>query len=89
MRAAADLGLRCEPEHGCITCGDEAARMRVIEVDERQELALCADEQDRESPVDVGLVASVQAGEALLVHAGVALARLEERRGDALTGDRA
>jgi hypothetical protein len=60
---------------GCITCGDTARKMRVLEVDEPRELALCVDEQERSHTVDTGIVGVVAPGEVLLVHAGAALAR--------------
>jgi hydrogenase maturation factor len=60
---------------GCITCGDTARRMRVLEVDEPRELALCVDEQERRHRVDTGIVGAVAPGDTLLVHAGAALAR--------------
>jgi hydrogenase maturation factor len=49
--------------------------MRVLEVDEPRELALCVDEQQRRQRVDTGLMDAVAPGEVLLVHAGTALAR--------------
>jgi HupF/HypC family len=59
----------------CITCADAARRMRVLEVDEREALAVCVDEQDRPRTVDTGIVGSVAPGDTLLVHAGTALVR--------------
>lgn len=61
----------------CTTCGDLAARMRVLEVDEAAELALCLDDDDdeRRRTVDTGLVGEVAPGDTLLVHAGTALMR--------------
>jgi HupF/HypC family len=60
---------------GCITCGDAAVRMRVLEVDRDERLALCADARGRRETVDVGVVGAVARGEVLLVHAGAALHR--------------
>ena len=60
----------CEGEH-CITCSDEGVSLRVLEtVDDG--LAVC------EGNVEVmtDLIGPVAAGDELLVHAGVALARL-------------
>jgi hydrogenase maturation factor len=68
---------QCGPDDGCITCGDEAVPMRVLRVDERRRLALCADAEDRHETVEVELVAPVAPGDALLVHAGAALLRLD------------
>jgi len=72
-----DLVPQCLPEIGCITCGDEGVAMRVVELDSPHGLALCIDGDGARSEVDLGLVAGVAPGDELLVHAGVALARLE------------
>jgi hydrogenase maturation factor len=63
---------------GCITCGDEAIPMRVIEVDRVRGLALCSDIEGRHSSVETALVDPVVHGEVLFVHAGTALARPAE-----------
>jgi len=60
---------------GCITCGDTATRMRVLDVDKPHELALCVDEQERRHRVDTAIVGAVAPGDTLLVHAGTALVR--------------
>ena len=68
----------CHPEAGCITCGDEGVEMRVLSVDTYTSLALCTDEGGgAASEVDLGIVAGVAPGDVLLVHAAVALTRLE------------
>jgi hydrogenase maturation factor len=67
----------CDPELGCITCGDVAVEMRVSQVDRDRGLALCADEAGRRQTVEVALVQPVAVGEGLLVHAGTAIAKLE------------
>ena len=59
---------------GCITCGDEALRMRVREVREQDELALC-EHAGGPVEVEIALVAPVRAGELLLVHGGTAIGR--------------
>jgi hydrogenase maturation factor len=64
----------CDPAVGCITCGDEAVPMRVLEVED-DGLAVCAGPDGREQTVETALVERVRAGEELLVHAGTALAR--------------
>jgi hydrogenase maturation factor len=64
--------------HGCITCGDEALPMTVIEVDRERDLALCSDTQGRRASVEIALVDPVTPGEVLLVHAGTALGRAAE-----------
>jgi hydrogenase maturation factor len=68
----------CVAAHGCITCGDEAVSMRVIEVDCERGLALCSDMDGERSSVEIALVDPVVSGEVLLVHAGTALARAAE-----------
>ena len=66
----------CRGDH-CITCSDEGIAMRVLRVDAARGLALCAGEDGARSTVEIALVEPVAPGDALLVHAGVALARLE------------
>ena len=63
--------MSCEQEH-CITCSDEGVPMRVLALEEAG-LARC-DGGD----VMTDLVGPVAPGDTLLVHAGVALARLDE-----------
>jgi hydrogenase expression/formation protein HypC len=60
---------------GCITCGDVAVDLEVVSVDDASGLAVCADEFGGRAEVDVLLVAPVDPGEHLLVHAGTAIAR--------------
>jgi hydrogenase maturation factor len=69
----------CRVEEGCITCSDEAHPMRVLSADEATALAWCAGEDGLPGEVDVGLVDPVAAGDVVLVHAGVALTRLDAR----------
>ena len=64
----------CHDTH-CITCGDEAVPLRVLEVDERRELALCESDDGAHSSVEIALVSPVARGDVLLVHAGTAIAR--------------
>jgi len=77
-RPPADLTPACCSDH-CITCGDEGVPMRVLRVDAVRGLALCAagDDAGARSTVEIALVEPVAPGEQLLVHAGVALVRLE------------
>jgi hydrogenase maturation factor len=63
--------VACEGEH-CITCGDVAERMLVRSIDHATGLARC----DGGEEVDVALVEPVEEGDAVLVHAGVALVRV-------------
>ena len=64
----------CEP--GCITCGDVALPLRVVEVDPERELALCQDDEGRRETVEIALVDPVEVGDGVLVHAGTAISRL-------------
>ena len=65
----------CSPEEGCITCGDVAVPLVVVRVDGAD--ATCADDQGRRELVATELVGEVVPGDRLLVHAGVALERLD------------
>jgi hydrogenase expression/formation protein HypC len=65
----------CTPVDGCITCGDVAVPLTVVEISGRD--AVCADEQGRTETIATELVGAVAVGDRLLVHAGVALERLE------------
>ncbi len=58
----------------CITCADEGVPMRVVGLDDNG--ALCTDGAGVLQSVAVELVAPVGLGDELLVHAGVAIARL-------------
>jgi hydrogenase maturation factor len=65
----------CEHTGGCVTCGDEAIRMKILRIDAKRELALCeAEEDDERITVEIALVQPVAAGDVLLVHAGTAIA---------------
>jgi hydrogenase maturation factor len=64
--------VSCGEDH-CITCGDVGVAMRVLSIDRSTGLARC----DGEEQVDVALVEPLPEGDAVLVHAGVALVRLE------------
>jgi len=59
----------------CITCSDEGIEMRVERIDDARGLALCATDDGSRSTVEIALV-SVQPGDRVLVHAGVALTEL-------------
>ena len=69
--------MQCDHEVGCITCGDEAVAMRVVRIDAQRGLALCADGDGARSTVEIELVGDVGQGDAVLVHAGVALQLLD------------
>jgi hydrogenase maturation factor len=69
----------CVADH-CITCSDEGVPMRVLRLDADRGLALCEREDGERATVEVALVDGVGAGDLLLVHAAVALTRLEAGR---------
>jgi hydrogenase maturation factor len=82
MTSAHGLLPACESDpHHCITCGDEGILMRVLRVDHVSCLAICvkpgAEPWAREE-VAIDLVEPVVRGQTLLVHAGVALANLDQ-----------
>jgi hydrogenase expression/formation protein HypC len=64
----------CSDDH-CITCSDEGKEMHVV-VARQDGLAMCADAEGGQAEVMTELVGSVEPGDAVLVHAGVAIARL-------------
>ncbi|MDQ1714664.1 MAG: hydrogenase expression/formation protein HypC [Frankiaceae bacterium] len=64
----------CDVTDGCITCGDVAVALTVLDVVGAD--ARCRDELGREETVATELVGTVQAGDRVLVHAGVAIERL-------------
>jgi hydrogenase assembly chaperone HypC/HupF len=72
---ARDLG---PPSCHCTTCADEGVPMRVLGVEGAAGLARCAGEDGVASTVETTLVEPVAAGERVLVHAGVALVRLND-----------
>jgi len=64
----------CARTDGCITCGDVAVALTVIDFAGPD--ARCRDEQGREEIVATELVGAVAPGDRILVHAGVAIERL-------------
>jgi hydrogenase maturation factor len=64
----------CRAEPGCITCGDIALVLTVLEVDGHD--AVCQDADGRREVVATELVAPVRRGDRVLVHAGVAIERV-------------
>ena len=69
------MTLDCHSDH-CITCSDEGIPMEVLRLDGARGLALCVAEDGSKSSVEVELVAPVEPGDSVLVHAGVALVKL-------------
>jgi hydrogenase expression/formation protein HypC len=70
--------VTCEDPYHCLTCGDDGVEMRVVAVDDARGLALCEAAGGARESVEIALVDAVVPGDALLVHAGTALAKLEE-----------
>jgi hypothetical protein len=70
-------GASCTPdEYGhCITCSDEAQHARVLSVDAATGLALVV-VNDVTGEVDTMLVDDVAQGDLILIHGGVAIAKL-------------
>ena len=66
--------MNCSSDH-CITCGDDGTPMRVLRLDTARGLALCEDGEGARHTVEVALV-DAEAGDDVLVHAGVALVTL-------------
>ncbi len=58
----------------CLTCGDVAVEMKVVRMD--GDLAVCEAVDGDVRTVEVALVGDVDEGDALLVHADVALVRV-------------
>ncbi|MGH2776162.1 MAG: HypC/HybG/HupF family hydrogenase formation chaperone [Actinomycetota bacterium] len=71
-------GAVCAVVDGCLTCGDVAVPVTVVE--EGDPDAICADDHGTRGSVGIELVAPVRAGERLLVHGGVAISRLQVER---------
>jgi hydrogenase maturation factor len=65
----------CGESH-CITCSDEGIDMTVVEL--TQCGAQCRDPDGVDQRVEIDLVEPVAIGDRLLVHAGVAIARLPD-----------
>ena len=69
----------CDPESGCVTCGDVAEEMRVVSIDADRELALCEHATGERQTVEIALVQPVSPTDTLLVHAGTAISNLGGR----------
>lgn len=65
------------PSCHCVTCADEGVPMRVVAIEDGAGLARCAAEDGAAATVETTLVEPVAPGDVLLVHAGVALVRLD------------
>lgn len=64
--------------HHCVTCSDEGLPLRVVGAGPEEATAVCRGDDGVEQVVMTDLVGSVAPGEMLLVHAGVALSRLDD-----------
>ncbi|HEY1593300.1 MAG TPA: HypC/HybG/HupF family hydrogenase formation chaperone [Solirubrobacteraceae bacterium] len=62
----------CDQAGHCITCGDEAIPMQVLE--SREGNAVCVDSDGTRHEVAVELIGPVTPDQRVLVHAGVAIA---------------
>ena len=66
----------CTLDHdGCVVCSDAGIPVRMLSLDGDD--ALCEDAAGNRMQVAVELVAPVRVGDALLIHGGVAIGRLE------------
>ncbi len=75
VRTAPETGAACTvDDDGCITCGDVAVALTVLDVGEFD--ALCHDDTGRTELVATELVGDVAPGDRVLVHAKVALEKL-------------
>jgi hydrogenase assembly chaperone HypC/HupF len=72
-----DFYCHTDKEH-CITCSDEAVSVRVVGVDQQDNSVAMVEVYDAIEEVDITLVKDVKPGDMLLVHAGVAIGRLDE-----------
>lgn len=66
-----------DTEGHCVTCSDEALPATVLQVDQEAGLALVT-VKETTVEIDITLVESATPGDLLLVHGGVAIARLAE-----------
>ena len=72
-----DVSCALDGEGHCITCSDEALQVRVLYVDDEKGLAQVTLD-GAEEEIDISLVESIATGDVLLVHGGVAIARVDE-----------
>ena len=72
-----DISCALDAEGHCITCSDEALQVRVLYVDGENGLAQVT-LKGMEEEIDISLVESIAPGDILLVHGGVAIARVDE-----------
>lgn len=70
-----DYGACTLDQDGCLTCGDVAIPVRVLEVTGAE--ARCEDRSRARALIAVDFVPDVRRGDVLLVHLGVAIGRFE------------
>lgn len=68
--------MSARAEDRCTTCSDEGVEMRVLEAGQNGLCLCCEDEGGACTEVMIDLVGAVDCGDKVLVHAGVAIARL-------------
>lgn len=78
LTPASDATCELDAEGHCVTCSDEALTARVLRVNSETGLALVEimTEKQTTEEIDITLVDSVDPGDLLLVHGGVAIANL-------------
>ena len=72
----AESFAQCSTNGHCITCSDEATPARVLRIDVASGLALVA-VGDASEEIDISLVDALVPGDVVLVHGGVAIAKVE------------
>ena len=72
-----EVSCALDSEGHCITCSDEALEVRVLCVDEENSLAQVTLDGVSEE-IDITLVENIAPGDVLLVHGGIAIARIDE-----------
>lgn len=73
----AELGVKNVDGTACITCSDEGRPLQVISVDSDGITAHARGARGEET-VDVSLVGTVAPGDKILVHAGLAITKVED-----------
>ena len=69
-------GLCTLDQDRCVTCGDLGVPVRVVAVSDHA--AVCEDRTGRRAEIAVDFVRDVRRGDLLLVHKGVAIARIPQ-----------
>ena len=72
-----DVPARCDGTAGCVTCSDAAEPMLVEAVSDDGAIAICVSETGEWREVLCGLLAGLEPGALVLVHAGAALQRVD------------